>query len=44
MEAATMLDVLFDRVAALAPVPGATYPPLPGALGHAPIPCAITPR
>jgi cytochrome P450 len=44
MEATTMLDVLFDRVAELAPVPDATYPPLPGALGHAPIPCVIIPR
>jgi cytochrome P450 len=44
MEATTMLDVLFDRVAVLDAVPDATYPPLPGALGHAPIPCRITPR
>jgi cytochrome P450 len=43
MEAATMLEVLFDRVAALEVVPGAVYPPLPGALGHAPIPCRIAP-
>jgi cytochrome P450 len=44
MEASTMLDVLFDRVAALEPVPGAEYPPVPGALGHAPIPARITAR
>jgi cytochrome P450 len=44
MEATTMLDVLFDRAAEVSAVPGATYPPLPGALGHAPIPCVITPR
>ena len=44
MEAATMLDVLCDRVAVLEAVPGVVYPPVPGALGHAPIPARIVAR
>jgi cytochrome P450 len=43
-EAATMLDVLFDRVARLEAVPGVDYPPIPGALGHAPIPARVVAR
>jgi cytochrome P450 len=43
LEATCMIDVLLDRVAELAAVPGATYPPLPGSLGVAPIPARFTP-
>jgi hypothetical protein len=32
---------LLNRVARMEPVPGATYPTLPGSLGHQPIPARL---
>jgi cytochrome P450 len=37
MEAVTSMDVLLDRVTGMAPVPGATYPPVPSGLSHLPV-------
>jgi len=36
--------VLLERVAELYPVEGAVYPPLPGNLGHQPVPARLVPR
>jgi cytochrome P450 len=43
LEATTAIEVLLRGVAAIDPVPGAQYPPLPGNLGHAPIPVRLHP-
>ena len=44
LEATTAVQVLVERVARLEAVPGAPYPPLPGSLGHQPIPAHLVPR
>lgn len=41
LEASIAVEVLFDRVTAIRPVPGAHYPPLPGSLGHQPVPAVL---
>lgn len=43
-EAVVALDVLVTRLEALRPVDGATYPPLPGNLGHAAVPAVLMVR
>jgi cytochrome P450 len=42
-EAVTAVETLLDRLAGLAEVPGAVYPPVPGNLGQQPIPAFLTP-
>ena len=37
----TAVEVLMERVSQMEPVAGATYPPLPGNLGHLPIPARL---
>jgi cytochrome P450 len=44
MEGMIAVEVLLDRVARIETVPDATYPPLPGSLGHQPIPARLIPR
>jgi cytochrome P450 len=44
MEAVTAVRVLVEQVQELRPVDGARYPPLPGSLGHQPIPARLIPR
>ena len=44
LEGATAVRVLLDRTRALRPVEGVIYPPLPGSLGHQPIPAMLVPR
>jgi len=46
LEGLTAIEVLMERVSRMEPVAGATYPPLPGNLGHLPIPARLvaTPR
>jgi len=44
LEARIAVETLLDRLSALEPVPGATYPPLPGSLGHQPIPARLIAR
>lgn len=41
LEATIALGVLFDRVGELRRVEGASYPPLPGSLGHQPVPAVL---
>ncbi len=41
LEGATAVRVLLSRCASLEPVDGALYPPIPGNLGHAPIPSRV---
>jgi cytochrome P450 len=41
LEAVTAVEVLVDRVADLSTLPGVDYPPLPGGLGHRPIPAKL---
>jgi cytochrome P450 len=44
LEGQTAVRVLLERVAELHPVEGAVYPPLPGNLGHQPVPARLVPR
>lgn len=44
LEATTAIEVLLDRVAAMHTVEGVTYPPIPGSLGHQPIPAILEER
>jgi cytochrome P450 len=44
LEAATAVEALLDRCASIEPVEGATYPPVPGSLGYAPIPAVLLSR
>jgi cytochrome P450 len=44
LEGATAVRVLLDRVKALERVEGVVYPPVPGSLGHQPIPARFVPR
>jgi cytochrome P450 len=44
LEAITAVEVLLDRVESMTEVEGATYPPIPGNLGHVPIPAIVTAR
>lgn len=44
LEGATAVRVLLERVQELVPVNGVRYPPLPGSLGHQPIPARLVPR
>lgn len=44
LEGATAVRVLLDRARSLERVPGVTYPPLPGSLGHQPIPARLVAR
>lgn len=44
LEATTAVQVLTERVAEIRPVPGVRYPPLPGSLGHQPIPARLISR
>ncbi|HXA33779.1 MAG TPA: cytochrome P450 [Acidimicrobiales bacterium] len=41
LEGLTAVEVLMQRVSCMEPVDGATYPPLPGNLGHLPIPARL---
>lgn len=41
LEGLTAIDVLMERVSRMERVAGATYPPLPGDLGHMPIPARL---
>jgi cytochrome P450 len=41
LEGLTAVEVLMERVSEMEPVDGATYPPLPGNLGHLPIPARL---
>ena len=44
LEAATALNVLFDRVAEMRAIEGHAYRPIPGSLGHQPIPAELMAR
>lgn len=44
LEGATAVRVLLERTRALHRVEGARYPPLPGSLGHQPVPARLVPR
>ncbi|RVT93352.1 cytochrome P450 [Sphingomonas crocodyli] len=44
MEAQIAVETLLDRLDRLETVPGETYPPLPGSLGHQPIPARLITR
>jgi len=44
LEGVVAVQVLLDRLRALRPVDGVRYPPLPGSLGHHPIPALLVPR
>ncbi len=44
LEATTAVLVLLERVERLEAVPGAVYPPLPGSLGHQPVPAHLVPH
>jgi cytochrome P450 len=44
MEGITAVNVLLDRVAELRTVEGVRYPPVPGSLGHQPIPAVLVAR
>lgn len=44
LEAVTAVGVIIKRARELRSVPDATYPPLPGSLGHQPIPAHVVPR
>lgn len=44
LEAVAAVEALLDHVRAIELLPGATYPPLPGNLGHAPIPVRLLSR
>lgn len=44
LEGITAVTVLLDRVAEMRPVAGVRYPPIPGSLGHQPIPAVLVPR
>lgn len=44
MEGITSVNVLLDRVAELRTVDGVRYPPIPGSLGHQPIPAVLVAR
>ena len=44
LEGSTSVNVLLDRVAELRPVDGVRYPPVPGSLGHQPIPAVLVAR
>jgi hypothetical protein len=41
MEGTLAVEELLNRVARMEPVSGASYPPLPGSLGHQPIPARL---
>ena len=43
LEGSVAVEVLVTRVRRIEPVPDATYPPIPGNLGHLPIPVRLTP-
>ena len=44
LEAITAVEVLLDRLESMEEVEGATYPPIPGNLGHVPVPARLTAR
>jgi cytochrome P450 len=44
LEATIALETLLDRMSVMEPVAGVRYPPLPGSLGHQPIPARLVPR
>lgn len=44
LEGTIAVQVLLDRVAEVRPVDGARYPPLPGSLGHQPVPAVLVAR
>lgn len=44
LEAATAITVVLDRIASMQPIAGHAYPPIPGSLGHQPIPATLVPR
>jgi cytochrome P450 len=44
LEGVVAVQVLLDRARELQPIAGARYPPLPGSLGHLPIPAVLVPR
>lgn len=43
LEAVTAVEVLLDRLQEMSPVPGASYPPVPGSLSHQPVPAVLMP-
>lgn len=44
LEGITAITVLLDRLAELLPIDGVRYPPIPGSLGHQPIPAVLIAR
>jgi cytochrome P450 len=44
LEGSTAVSVLLDRVAEMRPLAGVRYPPIPGSLGHRPIPAVLVAR
>jgi cytochrome P450 len=44
LEGVTAVTVLLDRLAAMEPIAGVRYPPIPGSLGHQPIPVRLVAR
>jgi cytochrome P450 len=44
LEGSTAVTVLLDRVTEIRPVDGVRYPPIPGSLGHRPIPAVLVAR
>jgi cytochrome P450 len=44
LEGTTSVEVLLDRCTRIDAVPGVRYPPIPGNLGHAPIPAVLVER
>jgi len=44
LEARISIEVLLDRVERAEAIAGAVYPPIPGSLGHKPVPARLVPR
>ena len=44
LEAVSSIEVLLDRLDTMQPIDGVRYPPIPGSLGHQPIPARLIPR
>lgn len=44
LEARIAVETLLDRLSAMEPVPDVSYPPLPGSLGHQPVPARLIAR
>lgn len=44
LEARVSIEVLLDRVERMEAIASAVYPPIPGSLGHRPVPARLVPR